>query len=44
MDGGKSVIPKPMAFQHINKRMIKSFAVGQNCRHEFGWKISFEPS
>src|SRR5213075_3179760 len=35
--------PEPMAFEDIDQRMIKPFAVRQYRRHEFGGEIAFEP-
>ena len=34
---------EPVAFQHINQRVIKSLAVGQHRRHELRGIITFEP-
>ena len=32
-----------MAFEDIDQRMIKAFAVGEHARHEFGGIISLQP-
>src|SRR6266550_8895270 len=32
-----------MAFEDIDQRMIKAFAVRQHRGHELGWKITLEP-
>src|SRR5262245_8980395 len=32
-----------MAFEDINQRMVKAFAVGQHARHEFGGIIALQP-
>src|SRR5205809_192911 len=35
--------PEPVAFQNINQRSVKAFAVGENGSHKFGGVVMLEP-